>query len=230
MMTLDRTPKDRTQRMIKMYVMPNLHAKGFKKAARSYCRRLDQLLHILKISPSSTNSRDKYGFGVTVGIHIPFVMAHFLKRPKPPNDTKILPEHGLLHCAPSLLMAPKHAQEWAIHSDDGPEKDIEMGHDLRSVIEEGAFRRFFDRFQHPSDVADFLSRARSKADQQISPANIKLCNVYAGIIWDQLGEYQKCTECMRSAAELTKGKRLKADIEQFSRDYVCGKLPRIQSR
>jgi len=229
MMTLDRTPRTRVQRIIKMYVVPYLHEKGFHKPGRSYCRRLGQLLHIAKISPSSINNRDKYGFGVTVGIHIPFVIAHFWKRPEPPSDMKILPEHGLVHCAPSLILVPRHAQEWEIRSEDAPEKDIEVGHDIRSVIEEGAFSRFFDRFQHPSDVANFLSRARSNADQQISPAKLNMCNVYAGIIWDQLGESQKCKECLRRAVELTKGKRLEADIEHFARKYVCGKLPRIAS-
>ena len=133
-----------------------------------------------------------------------------------------------MHCAPGLIMVPKRAQEWEIRSADGPEKDIEIAQDVLSVIEEGAFGRFFDRFQHESDVAKFLAEPRSKADQQMFLANLTWGIAYAGVIWDQLGEYEKCMECMRRAGELAKGKRLEADIEKLARDYACGKLPRIE--
>lgn len=224
-MTREITLQDRAKQILKSYLTPYMVEKGFKKDGRIYSKQLGRVQHLLDINQSPYNRRDKIDFGLGVGVYIPGVKQHFWHYPPPKKATKISAGDGVINCAPGLVAVPKRAQSWTLESSDGPEKDAEIGQDIHGVLEEGAFRRFFDRFQTEADVATFLSQARQKEDQQINPAAETISCAYAGIIWDQLGECEKCKACMARTVEIANGKQLYARTEQFAREYVCGMLP-----
>jgi len=214
----------RARQLVKNWLTPYLKEKGFTKNGRLYSRHAGRMLHLIDIQQSPYNRADEVSFALNCGVHVPGVKSHFWNAPEP---TKLDAADGIIDTRPGLVTVPKCPQWWHLRTSDGPEIDSAIGTNMRLVVEDGAFRRFFDRFQRENDVAEFLSQPRKNEDRQIMPANDNLKLVYAGIIWDQLGEYEKCKKCMAHAAELAKGKRLEADIEKFARNYVCGKLPRI---
>lgn len=226
-MTHEVTLQDRAKQIFKTYLTPYMEERGFKKDGRIYSKQLGRVQHFLDIDQSHYNRRDRIEFGVGAGVYIPDVEQHFWHYPPPKKPKKISAGDGVITCTPGLVAVPKRAQSWILESSDGPEKDAEIGQDIRAVLEAGAFRRFFDRFQTEADVATFLSQPRKKEDWQISPEAESLGCIYAGIIWDQLGECEKCKACMAQAAEWAKGKRVQIHMEQYAREYVCGKLPPI---
>ncbi len=222
-MTREVTLQDRAKQLFKVWLTPYMVEKGFKKNGRIYSKQLGRMLHVTDIQQSFSNRKDSISFALNCGVHIPGVWSYFTKGPEP---SKIEADFGIVSTRPGLVCVPKQTQWWDMKSSDGPEKDDEIGQDLRTILDDGAFRRFFDRFQCESDVADFLSQPRKKEDLQVMPATDAVGCIYAGIIWDQLGEYEKCKACMDKAAELAKGRRLEVKTEKFAREYVCGQLPR----
>lgn len=225
-MTRDVTLPNRAKQIFKAYLTPYMVEKGFKKDGIIYSKHIGRVQHLLSTHQSPYNTRDKIDFGLGAGVYIPDVEQHFWHRPAPKKPQKISSGDGVICCSPGLVATPKRAQAWILESSDGPEKDVEIGQDIRSVLEAGAFGRFFDRFQTEADVATFLSQPRKKEDWQIAPEAETLSYAYAGIIWDQLGEYEKCKACMAHVVDISKGKKLHARSEAFAREYVCGKLPR----
>lgn len=230
-MTREVTVQDRAKQIFKTWLTPFLSEKGFKKDGRIYSRQIGRIQHLLDIHQSTYNRRDKIDFSINVGVYVPDVLEeHYGKWPEEQKRKKIDSPRGVIHCAPGLITTPKRAQGWILQSTDGPNRDVEVGQDIRAVVEEGAFRRFFDRFQSEADVAAFLEQPRKKEDQQMFPYAEAMCLVFAGIIWDQLGQCERCQECMTKAAEAAKGKRLQANTESFARDYVCGNIKGTHAR
>ncbi len=225
-MTREVTLQDRAKQIFKVWLTPYMVEKGFKKNGRIYSKSVGRMLHVADIEQSFSNRKESISFTLNCGVHIPGVWSHFTKGPEP---TKIEAVHGIVYVRPGLACVPKRHVWWDMNLSDGLEKDVEVGQDLRSIVEEGAFQRFFDRFQSETEVAEFLSQPRTKADQQIRPFTDGVGCIYAGIIWDQLGEYEKCKACMDKAAELAKGRRLEVKTEQFAREYVPGKLGKVTS-
>ena len=137
------------------------------------------------------------------------------RRPRAPEAAS-----GLVHVRPGLLTPGAKNAWWDITAFDGPEKDAEIGQQIRSLVEETALP-FFDRFPNESAMAEFLSQPRRREDRFIDPRVESLGLVYAGIIWHQLAIVDKCRDCMDRAAEKAKGKRLEADVERFAQAFVC---------
>ena len=223
-MSRELTLQDRVKRIFKTRLTPYLVERGFKKDGRIYSRQVGRIQHLIDIQQSPYNRKDEVSFALNMGVHVPDVKPHFWKAP---DNAKLIAASGILNVRPGFLVTPQETIWWYLKSSDDPDKDVDIGDDVLLVVEEGGFRRFFDRFKSERDVAQFLTEPRKKEDHHIAPHVESMCRIYAGIIWDQLGEYEKCKECMARAAELAKGKRLEADIEKFAREYVCGKLPRI---
>ena len=222
-MTHKRILQDRRRRIISAFLTPVLVDAGFKVNANIYARAIGRLQHIVDVQLSRSNPAGQSSFGLNCGIYIPGVWSGLTNLPESSTPSAA---DCVIHTKPGLLRTPNRTKWWYMRLSDGAEKDAEIGMDLRAIVEECALP-FFDRFPNEATVAKFLSRPPMKEDMAIYPGCESVGVVYAGIIWDQLGEYEKCKECMARAAALAKGKRLEADIEKFAREYVCGKLPRI---
>jgi hypothetical protein len=225
-MTRESPLQARRNALIKAWLTPYLRDRGFTKKGNVYTRLVTDVVHIIDVQQESYNKDEAVSFALNIGVHIPGVLAcaHRGKEPE-----KLFAAVGIVHTRPGQVVVPKRKSWWYVNATDDPSKDHEIGRDLQSTVEEGAFRRFFDRFQNKRAVAEFHLAPREKPDQQIDPRCESRAVLYAGIIWDQLGEYDKCRAAMARAAELAHGKRLEADIEKFAREYVCGQLPRVDS-
>ncbi len=224
-MTREVTLQDRARHIFKTWLTPLMVEKGFKKTGRIYSRQVGRMVHVADLQQSWANRKDSISFTLNCGVHIPRVWSHFTKGPEP---TKLQGARGVIHVRPGLVCVPKRHSWWDMKSSDDPAGDEAFGQDFRAVVEEGAFRRFFDLFPTEADVANFLMEPRTKQNMQIWPPTASMGFVYAGIIWDQLSEYDKCRTAMARAAELAHGKRLEADCEKFAREYVCGQFPHIE--
>jgi Domain of unknown function (DUF4304) len=198
-----------------------MQARGFTKKGIVYTRVLGDVVHLLDIQQSPYNKKTEVSFALNIGVHVPGVQVAIHPRfaPKTLDATS-----GIVNTRPGLITEPKLDQWWDVKSSEDPAKDDDIGRNMLTIVEEGAFRRFFDRFMNKKAIAEFLMAPREKRDQQISTSVESRCFVYAGLIWDQLGDYDKCRECMAKAVEAAKGKRLEADMEKFAREYVCGSV------
>lgn len=225
-MTRESPLQARRNALIKNWLTPYLRDRGFTKKGHVYTRSVTDVVHIVDVQQESYNKDEAVSFALNVGVYIPGVLAR-ARDGKDPE--KLFAAVGIVHTRPGQVVIPKRTSWWYVNATDDPSKDHEIGRDLQSTVEEGAFRRFFDRFQNKRAVAEFHLAPREKADQQIDPRCESRAVVYAGIIWDQLGEYDKCRAAMARAAELAQGKRLEADIDKFAREYNCGQLPRVDS-
>ena len=220
-MTLEITPQKRAAAIIKKWLTPTLQARGFTKKGRVYIRILPEVMHLVDIQQSDSNKNTAASFALNMGVYVPGVSRAIHSGPEP---QKFIAAHGLLHGRPGFQCEPISTTWWDVKSSDDPAKDEDIGRNLLAVVEEGAFQYFFDRLMNKKSMAEFLEVPRQKRYQQMFPYVESCWYVYAGLIWDQLGEYDKCRACMAKAVEAAKGKRLEADIEKFAREYVCGSV------
>jgi Domain of unknown function (DUF4304) len=220
-MTPEITPQKRAAAIIKKWLTPTLQARGFTKKGIVYTRVLTDVVHLIDIQQSPYNKKTGVSFALNLGVHVPGIRATAYRAPE---HADLSGASGVIGTRPGLITEPKLSQWWDVKSSEDPAKDDDIGRSLLAIVEDGAFRRFFDRFMDKKGIAEFLMAPREKRDKQIDPMVDSVCFVYAGLIWDQLGDYDKCRECMAKAVEAAKGKRLEADMEEFARKYVCGSV------
>jgi Domain of unknown function (DUF4304) len=220
-MTPEITPQKRAAAIIKKWLTPTLQARGFTKKGIVYTRVLADVVHLVDIQQSDSNKKTAVSFALNIGVYVPgvHVAIHPGYKPK-----KLDAASGLYHGRPGFLCVPISTTWWDVKSSEDPAKDDDIGRNMLAVVEEGAFRYFFDRFMNKKSLAEFLASPREKRDVQTFPFVASVRFVYAGLIWDQLGDYDRCRECMAKAVEAAKGKRLEADMEKFAREYVCGSV------
>jgi hypothetical protein len=220
-MTLEITPQKRAASIIKKWLTPTMQARGFTKKGRIYTRILADVVHLMDIQQSDSNRKTAVSYALNMGVYVPGVWetAHDGTMPKI-LDTPDCP----VHSRPGFQCVPISTTWWDVKSSEDPAKDDDVGRNMLAVVEEGAFQYFFDRLMDRRSFAEFLQVPRQKRYQQMFPYVESRWFVYAGLIWDQLGDYDKCRECMAKAVEAAKGKRLEADMEKFAREYVCGSV------
>ena len=203
--------------IFKTWVTPTLHEAGFKKRGIVYVRDLGSVQHLFNHESSSYNTADKYSFTTNCGIYVPRVKAIFWGSSSP--DPKA-PEaaNGLLNVRPGML-TPTGDSWWELTSSDGPEKDDEVGQELRTLVETAALP-FFDRFRDERTVAEFLSQPRRKDDRFLEPREdtFELC--YAAILWKRLGCKDACRDCIDRERSKTK-KRYSSLPEKFLARFSC---------
>ena len=220
-MTPEITPQKRAAAIVKKWLTPTMQARGFTKKGRIYTRTLADVVHLMDIQQSDSNRKTAVSFALNIGVFVPGVNPTAHHSPTPEIlDTP----YGVIHTRPGLVSERNFNTWWDVKSSEDPAKDDDIGRDLLETVEEGAFQRFFDRFMDKKSLAEFLMTPRQKWDKAMFPYVESVCFVYAGLIWDQLGDYDKCRECMAKAALFAKGKRLEADTEKFAREYVCGSV------
>jgi len=222
-MTHSRLLQDRKRGILKTFVTPSLVGAGFKQKGNIYTRHVGRIQHIVEVEPSRLNAPGESSFALGCGVYLPGLWSGFTGLPEPDEPHVV---DCTIRATPGLLTTPKREQWWRLKLSDTPERDTEIAQDVGSVVSEVVLP-FLARFQESRDAAEFLSQPREKTYQQVSPYVPSMCFIYAGIIWDQLGEYDKCKDCMARAVELATGKRLEVKNLEFAREYVCGKLPRI---
>jgi hypothetical protein len=220
-MTLEITPQKRAAAIIKKWLTPTMQMHGFTKKGRIYTRILPDVVHLMDIQQSDSNRKTAVRYALNMGIHVPGVrLAIYPKFAPKALDAPV----GLIHGRPGFQCEPISTTWWDVKSSEDPAKDDDVGRDMLAVVEEGAFQYFFARFMNKKALAEFLEVPRSNRYKQLFPYVESPCLVYAGLIWDQLGNYDKCRECMAKAVESAKGKRLEADMEKFAREYVYGSV------
>jgi hypothetical protein len=220
-MTHKRALNARKKQVIKQSVSDILARAGFERKGLTCRRQMHGVQHVVDIQALPWNNPDEICFAINCGIHVAGVRKAFTGRPESAE-----PEvwQCIIGTRPGSIAAPMRRQSWILAESDGPERQLETVKEISAIVEE-IILPFFQRFPDAVAVGDFLAGPRSKIDMQIDPQCESLGVTYASIIWDQLGEYDKCRDCMTKAAELAKGKRLEADIEKFAREYVCGQFP-----
>jgi len=219
-MTPEITPQKRAAAIIKKWLTPTLQARGFIKKGIVYKRLLADVVHIVDIQQSPYNKKTAVSFTLNLGVHVPGIIATAFHTSEANN---LIGASGVIGTRPGSLTERNLDTWWDVKSSDDLAHDDEVGRAMLAIVEDGAFRRFFDRFMNKKAVAEFLMAPREKRDQPITTVDSR-CFVYAGLIWDQLGDYDKCRECMAKAVEAAKGKRLEANMEKFAREYVCGSV------
>ncbi|MDI3287922.1 DUF4304 domain-containing protein [Polyangium sp. 15x6] len=204
--------------IFKTWVTPTLHEAGFKKRGIVYVRDLGSVQHLFNHESGDYNTADKLSFTTNCGIYVPGVFPAFanpsLEEPKAPRAFQ-----GLLNVRPNFLMPARRLTWWELTSSDGPEKDDEVGQELRTLVETAALP-FFDRFRDERAVAEFLSQPRRKEDRHVMPfeETFELC--YAAILWKRLGCKDKCRECIERERSKTK-KRYSPLPEKFLARFSC---------
>ncbi|MDC3952332.1 DUF4304 domain-containing protein [Polyangium jinanense] len=201
--------------IFKTWVTPALHAAGFKKRGIVYVRDLGSVQHLFNHESDHLNTADKYSFTTNCGIHVPGVRGTFGNCVEP---KAVDAAYGLLNVRPGML-TPTGDSWWELTSSDGPEKDDEVGQELRKLVETAALP-FFDRFRDERAVAEFLSQPRRKEDRHVMPFadTFELC--YAAILWKRLGCKDKCRECIERERSKTK-KRYSSLPEKFLARFSC---------
>ncbi len=220
-MTPEITPQKRAAAIIKKWLTPTLQARGFTKKGRVYIRILPDVMHLMDIQQSDSNKKTAVSYTLNIGVYVPGVGATAFHGPTP---TKFTAATGIIHARPGLLVDRRFDTWWDVTSGEDPTKDDDVGRNMLAIVEEGAFLHFFDRFMNKKALAEFLENPRPKRYQTIFPLVDSRWYVFAGLIWDQLGDYDRCRACMAKAVEAAKGKRLEANMEKFAREYVCGSV------
>ena len=103
--------------------------------------------------------------------------------------------------------------------------DAAVGGEILDILET-ALLPFFERFRSESAIAEFLSQPRKKEDKHISPMCESLCYAYGGIIWNKLGECEKCRAAMAQVVVEAGTKRLEARNALFAKNFVCDGKPK----
>ncbi|HVK64290.1 MAG TPA: hypothetical protein VM694_07445 [Polyangium sp.] len=214
-MTHKRVLRDRMSHIFKMWVTPTLHEAGFKKRGIVYVRDLGSVQHFFNHESDDLNTADKYSFTTNCGIHVPGVRGIFGNCVEP---KAVDAAYGLLNVRPGML-TPTGDSWYKLTSSDGPEKDDEVGQELRRLVEVAALP-FFDRFRDERSVAEFLSQPRRKEDRHVMPfeETFELC--YAAILWKRLGCKDRCRECIEREQSKTK-KRYSPLPEKFLARFSC---------
>jgi hypothetical protein len=220
-MTPEITPQKRAANIIKKWLTPTMHARGFAKKGIVYSRVLADVLHLMDIQQSDSNRKTAVRFTLNIGVYVPGVQETIYGGAE---RKKFSAASGLNHGRPGLFTDRNFDTWWEVKAGEDLAKDDDVGRNMLAVVEEGAFQYFFDRLMDRTSLAEFLEVPRSKRYKQMFPYVDSPCFVYAGLIWDQLGVYDKCRTCMVKAVEAAKGKRLEADMEKFAREYVCGSV------
>ncbi|TKC99261.1 DUF4304 domain-containing protein [Polyangium fumosum] len=216
-MTPKRVLQNRRSHIFKTWVTPTLHAAGFKKRGIVYVRDMGSVQHLFNHEGSSYNTADEHSFTTNCGVYVPGLFQAFanpsLEEPKAPEAAA-----GLPNVRPGML-TPTGDRWYNLTSSDGPEKDDEVGQELRRLVEVAALP-FFDRFRDERAVAEFFSQPRRKEDRFIDPGEdtFELC--YAAILWKRLGCKDKCRECIERERSKTK-KRYSDWPEKFLARFSC---------
>ncbi|MDI3287921.1 DUF4304 domain-containing protein [Polyangium sp. 15x6] len=204
--------------IFKTWVTPTLHEAGFKKRGIVYVRELGSVQHLFQHESDDLNTADKYSFTTNCGIYVPGVKQAYgnpsREEPKAPQAFQ-----GLLTVRPGFL-TPAGNPWWHLTSSDGPEKDNEVGQELRRLVETAALP-FFDRFRDERAVAEFLTQPRKKEDRCINPREDTFELFFAAILWKRLGCKDKCRECIEREKSKTK-KRYGAETDEaFFARFSC---------
>jgi Domain of unknown function (DUF4304) len=165
-MSPDITPQKRAAAIIKKWLTPTMHARGFTKKGRIYTRILADVVHLMDIQQSESNKKTEVSFSLNIGVYVPGVRttAHHGVMP-----ATLIGASGIVNTRAGLVAEPKKDYWWEVKSSDDQEKDDDIGQHMLSVVEGGAFRRFFDRFVDKKSLAEFLMLPRENSDQQIAP-------------------------------------------------------------
>jgi hypothetical protein len=214
---------DRRKQILKTSVIPALQRAGFKKDGNVYARHVGRIQHIVDVQHDQWNTAEKVSFALNCGIYVPRVMAIF-GNPALPEPKNPIAADGILNTRPGQLTSPKRSQWWDITSADPPERDAEIGHELRSLIEEAALP-FFARFENEEAVAAVLSQARTKEDRHLSPYGEAYQRAFAAILWNMLGRRDKCQECVEQAVALSRKTPGKERVDAFVKRFSCSDLP-----
>lgn len=212
----------RKKKILQKSVQAILQSEGFIHKGIVYRRKVGNIQHVVDIQALSWTELDEVHFTINCGVFVPGVWTVYTTHADATAPSVV---DCTIGTRPGTLATPKRGDSWYLRTSDTPEQEAAIIEDIRFVIQQIVLP-FFARFPNEAAVASFLSAPRTKADQQVDPACESKGVVFAGIIWDLLGECDKCTACMAQAAEMAKGKRVQAKIEKFAREYVCGKLPR----
>ncbi|WP_170228811.1 DUF4304 domain-containing protein [Polyangium fumosum] len=201
----------------KVWVTPMLHAAGFKKRGIVYVRELGSVQHLFQHESDDLNTAEKYSFTTNCGIYVPGVKTAYWGpgsvEPKAPDAAD-----GVLNVRPQQLI-PGGKGWFELTSSDGPEKDDEIGQELRRLVETAALP-FFDRFPDERAVAEFLSQPRKKEDRHVVPFADTLELFYAAILWKRLGCKDRCRECFEREKAKTK-RRFGSGPEKFMARFSC---------
>jgi len=217
-MTDKRVPRKRADHIFKAWVTPMLSAAGFKKRGIVYVRDLGSVQHLFNREAGTDNTVDKFDFTTNCGIHVPGVKTLYWGphsvEPKAPDAAD-----GVLNVRPGFL-TPAGNPWWHLTSSDGPEKDDEVGQELRRLVEVAALP-FFERFQDERAVAEFCSQPRRKEERHVMPFEDTFELFYAAILWKRLGCKDKCRECFEREKSKTK-KRFGAKYDEaFFARFSC---------
>ncbi|MDC0740010.1 DUF4304 domain-containing protein [Polyangium mundeleinium] len=213
-----RVLRDRMSHIFKMRVTPTLHAAGFKKRGIVYVREVGSVQHLYHHESDELNTAEEYSFTTNCGVYIPGVRTVYWGphsvEPKAPDAAD-----GVLHVRPGFL-TPAGNPWWHLTSSDGPEKDDEVGQELRRLVETAALP-FFDRFRDERAVAEFCSQPRKKEDRFINPREDTFELFYAAILWKRLGCKDKCRECIERERSKTKKRYGAKTDEAFFARFSC---------
>ncbi|TKC94687.1 DUF4304 domain-containing protein [Polyangium fumosum] len=217
-MTHKRVLQNRMSHIFKTWVTPTLHAAGFKKRGFVYVRELGSVQHLFNHEGSSFNTADELEFTTKCGIYVPGVKVVYWG---PRSVESKTPEaaNGILNVRPGML-TPTGDTWYHLTASDGPEKDDEVGQELRRLVETAALP-FFDRFRDEHAIAEFFSLPRRKEDRFIDPREDTFELFFAAILWKRLGCKDKCRECIEREKSKTK-KRYGAETdERFFARFSC---------
>jgi hypothetical protein len=210
----------REKQILKTCLTPTLEQAGFKQRGNIYERASGRLHYLLDVQRDYYNTVEKSEFALNCGIFVDGLWSTYtgLPEPKAPDTPG-----GAVHTRPGLLTSPKRTQWWQVKLSDGPERDAEIGQEIRSLVED-AVLPFFERFPDEAAIAEFLSQPRKKEDQQIFPHAESLQRTYAAILWRMLGCRAKCQECLEQAIALRKAPGREV-FDAFMKRFSCSDLP-----
>ena len=186
------TPKGalnaRKKKVLQKSVLAILQSEGFTQKGIVYRRKVGNIQHVVDIQALPWNPADTIDFTINCGVFVPGVWTVYTNLI---DTAEPAVWECTIGCRPGSVATPKRRDSWYLKTSDTPEQEAAIVEDIRFVIHQIVLP-FFARFPDEAEVASFLSAPRAKADQQVDPVCESKGVLYAGIIWDQLGEYSKC--------------------------------------
>lgn len=208
--------KNRVSHIMKESLTPLLKQHGFRKHGNVYIREVEPMVqHLVDIQFSRWNDAREVNFTLNCGIYVRGVTSTFMNVPERARPT-------LGYCCISArvgtLRQPHMDDWWKVLVDDEPERDVQIGRELRSAIEE-TILPFLDRFQDERSVAEFLSRPPTEADKSVSPQADGFRLAYAAVIWSRLGSPEKARDAIAQAVQRSRKTPIEEVVNAFANRF-----------
>lgn len=164
---------------------------------------------VLDIERSRWNDTLESQFTVNCGVFIAGVTSLYFNRPE---RLRVGTIDCCIHVRLGMLAADRLDKWWKLRVDDDvAAADQRIGKELAERLTQHVFP-FFDHFQNPDQVLQFLTRPRTMKEEQIWPPAGAIAFCYAAALASLLERPQDVAECFRNAIKASQGSPIEEGV------------------